>query len=391
MQVCEAYGRFALHREALTNAGVTFSDQARRLLDWTTRVVLPALLSDSKAVKNAAAPFSDPNLSHILVERSFDFPISPAPTGPPKRRSKRDKTPVKLQDNSMNSRSSSIFDSPPSLSSPSAQDQQSNSSLLAKAFAVSMMQSCVVLFSEWLAVGGAGAEEISASAIEWISIFNSNKNKSTENTENNDDTTAVGTKENYNELIPAFSRLALQLFKTAENHSLLQKLIFTIQEDDDKNGILMKTLSVLLSNIFAGNKVVAKTVRCVLDSAHEHINAHEQFTITAETAQSFRSLCPRDCGCITPALNLIMSTKHGSLELAKMVADSFLQNNAVTLSDKVLMFNAHCLAMLFDSTPESSAVYGSVIRSLDINAMDPELAFVPVLKDLVVAEVPTVN
>jgi len=361
LNVCETYGRFALHKEALSNLGITFSEQAKRLLDWTTGVVLPALLHS----ESDKTPFHDPNLSRISIEKSFDFPVSPVPTGPPKRRSKRDKTPVKFQTNKR-----SPFESPGDASSL-PQDSSNFSSILAASFAVSLMQSCVVLFSEWLAVGGAGAEAIASSAAKWAKIFDEEG------------------AQNCNELVPAFSRLAMQLCKTAENYCLLKHLLRTIQldetsgEDEDHIGPMMLVLSSLLSARGSGSASVVKTVHCVLEVAHERIGEDKNFSAVASRLLSSGSGCPKDTGCIAEALELIVSNKQGCIELTSILVDSFLHPAAV--SDNVAMFNAQCLSTICNSLSDSAVApdVSGIVRRLDVSVLNPESEAVPLLRQLV--------
>lgn len=368
-KACEAFGRFVLHKEAFSNVGVSFNEQARRLLDWTSAVVLPALLMPD----NEKLPFNDPNLSRISVEKSFDFPVSPVPTGPPKRRSKRDKTPVRMHDNKPGARHSSLFESPSSSSSasPSTQDPPF-SFVLAKAFAVSIMHSCVILFSEWLAVGGAGAEEIAAAAGNWTRLF-----KETASTEEGD---AVD-NEAIQRLVPAFCRLALQLCKTADNFSLLKSLLIAVREEDDEDGksVLKIALSTLLSTRGHSSSVV-KTVRCVLDAAHKQIETIE-FTVPVDSPQSLRSICPDNSGSVLLALKLAVSSKQGSVELVKILVDSFGQQHTAPLPDNLAIFNAHCLSMIC-SSPDSAGL-SSIVRSLDVSTLDEESKAVPVLRAIV--------
>jgi len=355
LRVCETFGRFALHKEAVSGVvGVTFSEQASLLLKWTTAVVVPALmLSDSKK-----APFNDPNLSHISVEQSFDFPVSPAVTGPARRRSKRDKTPKQF------SRGGSSFDSPGSATSDDPPF------ILANSFAISLMQSCVFLFSEWLAVGGSGSEEIAAAATSWTKIFT---------------TDAPEGSDPYKLLVPAFCRLALCLCKTAENFALLEKLILSISEEIDENekGPMQLVLASLLSTRGNDNAVVKSVIRCVLDAVYARLQAVEDFVVSADSAPSIGLICPEDeSGCVVLALRCALSSKQGSIELANSIVDSFAV--PTTMSDNEAMFNAQCLSMIHNAplNGDASPDVSSILRRLDIGRLDPETAFQPILQNL---------
>ena len=188
LKSCEAYGRFALHKEASKDGPPHFSLQARTLLDWTTDKVIP-ILTKQQGSAGAATPFGELNISRISAASASPVqPTSPSPMPPPRQRTNRNKTPVK--DGSFVSTSEEVDIS--TANDPTA--------LLSHGVAVSLLQSSCVIFSEWLAVGGSGSNVIAQSACKWCDIFATSADK-----------TALQI-----ELLPAFTRLMMELCKFSD-------------------------------------------------------------------------------------------------------------------------------------------------------------------------------
>jgi hypothetical protein len=355
LQVSEAFGRFALHKEASTNEGIKFSAQAERLLHWTTSNVVPAF-GLSVVEKN---PFTDLNLSRISPEKSYEsFPGSPVPTGPPKRRANRNSTPVRLDDGTSEpfsmrgqevSRESSVF--------------------LAHATAVSLMQSSCVIFSEWLAVGGSGSNEIAESAVKWCKIF--------ENSGQRDET--------QKELLPAFTRLAMQLCKTVQDFSLLKHLLVSCNEVVDTGSDEMpparKALSSLLSTRGTLAPVmVTKTVECVLEAAYS-FTERADFETPFELPTSMDDVWPVDKGCILSGLGSILSNKQASLEFTGLLVGNFEASAQNSLASA--LFNAKCLWILCDPSASKSATEAThIVRQLDVATLESESKLRTVVEDL---------
>jgi hypothetical protein len=354
LQVSEAFGRFALHKEASTNGGIKFSAQAERLLLWTTRYVVPAF-SLSFIEKT---PFSDLNLSRISPEKSFESfqPVSPVPTGPPKRRANRNSTPVRLDD-----RTNEPF------SMPSQTISRESSIFLARAFAVSLMHTSCIIFSEWLAVGGSGSNEIAASAAKWCKIF--------ENHEHRDET--------QKELLPAFTRLAMQLCKTVQDFSLLKHLLTSCNEvvDSDEMPPVRKALSSLLSIRGSLAPVITtSTVECVLEAAYS-FTERGTFATSFELSTSMEDMWPADEGCIVSGLGAILANKQASLELARLLVGNF--EASADTSPASALFNAKCLWILCDPSASKSAAEAThIVRQLDVTNMDSESKLGSVVKEL---------
>jgi hypothetical protein len=353
LQVSEAFGRFALHKEASTNEGIKFSAQAERLLHWTTSNVVPAF--SLSCVEET--PFKDLNLSRISPEKSFEsFPSSPVPTGPARRRANRNSTPVRLDDGT-----SQPF------SMPSQKVSKEKSVFLARAFAVSLMQSSCVIFSEWLAVGGSGSSEIAESAVKWCKIFEINGHSD----------------ETQKELLPVFTRLAMQLCKTSQDFSLLKHLLISCNEVDDTEEMppARKALASLLST--RGNLapvMVTKTVECVLEAAYS-FTERVDFETPYELPTSMADVWPADEGCIVSGLGAILSNKQASLEFTGLLVGNFKASAQNSLASA--LFNAKCLWMLCDSSVSKSATEAThIVRQLDVGNLESESKLRGVVEDL---------
>jgi hypothetical protein len=346
LRVCEAYGRFALHKEASRQKTVAFSEQAERLLQWTTVKVVPALLglsTEDRSVRMSIArtsnfPFNDPDLSSIAIEKSFDWPSSPIPTGPPRRRTNRNSTPIRF--------------------STDGDRTVVSGNVVARAFSVSLMQSSCVIFSEWLAVGGAGAGDIDISAAEWCKIFEDDDDQST--------------------LLPAFSRLAIQLCKTCEKFSLLKQLLVSCKEDEESADVILKMLSSLLAS--RGNQathIQTKTLDCVLQAAHVLLDSQED--LVYKLPESFTELWSVDRGCISAAFVAILRNKQAGLALAKCLVESFASGPSAARA----LFYAKSLWMLCDPTFSKAAKeVVATVRQIDVNSVDSESELRDVLNEL---------
>lgn len=354
LRVCEAYGRFTLHKEASLNAGINFSAEAKKLLHWTTGVVLPVLLPSSATVEKV--PFSDPNLSHISVEKSFEsFPVSPI-VGPPRRRANRNTTPVRLDGAGLSS-----FGNDTTLGSTEP--------ALARALAVSLMQSCVMIFAEWIAVGGAGAEEIAKASVEWTQLFDNNEDG-----------------EDGHNLLPGFCRLAMQLCKSAENFSLLKSLLAKAQEDADPDatGPIRSMLTSLLPKRSDTSSVAERTVQCVVEAAHEIIGS-KSLTFSTACPASIGQLWPHEGNCIVSALRAVLANKQATLVLAEMLAAQVgAETGDLAQESSQMLFDAKCLCLLCDAeaNTKSSAEVMLLVRRIDLGSLGETSTIRPLMEEL---------
>jgi hypothetical protein len=79
LKSCEAYGRFALHKEASKDGPPHFSTQVRTMLEWTTEKVIPLRIKQQGSA-GAATPFGELNISSISAASAPPVqPASPTP------------------------------------------------------------------------------------------------------------------------------------------------------------------------------------------------------------------------------------------------------------------------------------------------------------------------
>lgn len=261
VNVCECYGRFVLHKEASVHKGLDFTENAEHLLHWTTQKILPAFSTPTTSsttpnTKNDGEttivdPFNDLNISSIAVEQSFLGAYSPVATGPPKRRSNFNRTPLKMgnDDSSLRNNTNRLR-------------ENEAARYMSRAVAVSLLYSSCLLYSEWLALGCAGAQIISKSALEWGGVFHSM------------DASDADVQEEIKVLFPSFLRLATYLIISASDSSLLHLLMVKFHDYNNNNNFLpqfKKCLAVLLTShpSVQNTSPTSIVVACILNVAHE--------------------------------------------------------------------------------------------------------------------------
>lgn len=349
------FGRFALHKEAFANGSVEFSEQAKLLLHWTTAKVIPALsrLADPRS---PAVPFIDPNLSSICVEKSFDtFTSSPEPVGRPRRRVNRNRTPERLDEGL------GIFDHSP--------DAMQSTLRVGVGAAVSLLNSSCVLFSEWLAVGGAGASFVAQAAADWCRIFENSATKD----------------EMHNELAPAFWRLTMQLAKTANDYSLMKQLLIKFHDgmtgEDEASLVRTALASLLATRGNQSDEIAIGLVNCVIDAASE-ILENETSPLKFELPMSLGTLSDSENGCIISALCAILGNQSASLELARQLVERFSAH--AQESTRIALFDAKILWVLcnFEGGSKIVAEASEMVRQLNSEGVENELGkFVEELMD----------
>lgn len=334
--MCEAFGRFALHKEAFVNGtDITFNEQATTLMHWTTENLIPSF-------KAAGVPFVDPNISSIHFENSFaaSFPASPEPIRRGGRRANLNRTPERLDEGL------DMFEG-----SPSDVEVAQSAARVKRAFALSLMKNSCAIFFDWLSVGDSGAAYIAqASTEQWCNVFKSCDKSA-------DLLTALG---------PDFWRLAVQLAKTGEEFGLLKRLLSCFHEgteqiDNDISTMVRKSLSLLFSNRGPqADAIVKKTVNCAVEAAYEQMNQQGdelEYQLPISLGELWRS----DVGCIGSALMAILTNKQASLELARQLSeDRFPEHVRDESTIQLALFDAKCLSLLCDGdskvTQEASAL-----------------------------------
>lgn len=336
LKSCESYGRFALHKEASKDGPPRFSLQARTLLDWTTDRVIPVL---SKEGAGEATPFGELNISRISAASASPMqPASPSPMPPPRQRTNRNKTPER--DGSFGSVGGSVVISPKS----------DSTALLSHGVAVSLLQSSCLIFAEWLEVGGSGSDVIAESACNWCKIFSVSKDKAALQSE----------------LLPAFTRLMIELCKTGSNFSVLEKLLVScdeIESEEDGSNLTVKTVSNLLKGRDAqGTALVDGVVNAVLGAARSLIeNADLTDDETQATPLALSEVWDIEEGSVFSALSAVLSNKLASLALAQRLVARFDRDGGADDQNRVALFEAKMLWLLSASNAaEMKAVMGAL-------------------------------
>ena len=259
---CDAYGRFALHKQAALEQGevIRLSPQARTLLDWTTDRLVPALTWSSAmlpgghhAAEGELKPFPDLDLSRIsTVSSPISYPFSPSPLPPPRQRANRNFTPKRLD---------ASFEAP-SGGGPIQPNRKSGTLLTesalvtANTIALALFQSSCILFSEWIALADDGtgashdAEAICTSANKWFEILLLPSGVS------------PGLATLRPEVWVGLSKIAGQLAKVAKQFKALELLIKSSHVGNEKKeiGVVMRTC---FSSLLAGRGDPAVTIGMV--------------------------------------------------------------------------------------------------------------------------------
>lgn len=357
---CEAYGRFALHKEASKDGPPRFSLQARTLLDWTTDRVIPVLSNQGGG--GETTPFGGLNISRISAASASPVqPASPSPMPPPRQRTNRNKTPVR--DGSFGSVQGDVDISP----------KHDSTALLAHGVAVSLLQSSCLIFSEWLEVGGSGSDVIAASACSWCSIFSASKEKAALQSE----------------LLPAFTRLMVHLCKTGSDFTVLEKLIESCDEIDSENAeanVSEKTVSNLLKGRDAqGSSLTHGVVKVVLGAARSLLETQTNRGDDEDQAMpsTLAELWEMEEGSVFSALSAVMSNNQASVILAETLVARFDRQASEAEQTHVALFEAKLLWLLFEKTSGAKAAeMNAVAAALNADKFAGDGAVNGVLRNL---------
>lgn len=361
LRTCETYGRFALHKAAAAsieqnNGATTLSPQAQTLLDWTTLRVVPVLTG--RPTVASATPFRDLDLSRISTVP--DTPASPEPTPPQSKRTDRKKTPLKLDSSfqSVDQHKMTVDMDGASCFMPSVS--------FSRVAAISLLQSACVLFSEWLAVGLLGANEIAAAAAQWCVIFAAN-----------DDDEQLQT-----ELLPSFLRLSVQLGKLESNFTVLGQLMekcteSSTEENQTEEAVLVKkSIGSLLTgrNQFGSSmlkELLEEFVRAARAVIADEDDSPNQDTDMDEAPSTVQEVWGLDCGYIVPILTAVTSNKKACVTLAEMFVGD-LKGKAKddeNMSDAMMLFQVRCLWFLCEHASDATGVQKVIRTNLsDTNA-----------------------
>ena len=344
LKSCEAYGRFALHKEASKDGPPRLSMQARTLLDWTTDRVIP-VLSKQIAGEMVMTPFGELNISRIsAASTSPVHPASPSPMPPPRQRTNRNSTPGR----------DSFCSVEEEIDITAKND---STALLAHGVAVSLLQTSCVIFSEWLAVGGSGSDVIAASACNWCKIFSVSKDKTLQS-----------------ELLPAFTRLVIQLCKTSSNFSVLEKLIASCDEIETEEGDSVD-LTTTVSNLLKGrddqgNALADGIVTAVLGAASLLLANSVRIDEAPQAMPlALSELWDIEEGSVFSSLSAVLSNKAAAMILAQKLVARFASDGAAADQTQQALFEAKLLWLLCDKISGSNAeeIKAVVVRGLHEN------------------------
>lgn len=270
LRVCETYGRFVLHQAASTDEqNLTLTPQTMNLLRWMSVKVLPALKEVEAPPDSCdtSMPFNDPDLSTIAVEQSFaDWPASPIPAGPPRRRRDTKTTPSRVE-----------VGKRPSLGPE-----------IAHALATSLVQVACVVFSEWLVVtGGVGGTKIDEQVSEWFSVVANDPS-----------------------LVAVMSRLAFQLARSCDQYMLLEQILL---KGGESNGVVQKMVSTLSGPL---SKNQLKLVEVVLETGKR---VYRPVNDDTNHCSSWDELWANPSSAMAAAWNTIVSNRPSVAVLTNLV------------------------------------------------------------------------
>ena len=349
LRTCEAYGRLALHQVALSNKDgpMPFSQHARLLLQWTTDWVVPVFTQPDPSSNAVATPMQDLELSRISNATLTPMFASPAPH--------------QLAINSC---------TPKHLGSAVSQLSIDNgflgrpTNMVAEQASISLFHSTCLIFSEWVAVGGGGADEIATAATEWSSLFGCHNQRRTSGSQ----TSQV------QEVLPAFLRLAFQICKShddtrvlgallcteiagisSEAKTMTQKAVASLLRFRDSDSVL---LQMVVDVAEAALCLQGKNTSC---SDDEKENSELEDSIEdddPETPTSWETVWQWTNGLVPAALTGLVSNKHASLLFASRLAGIVRQEQGPSL------LAAKCLWFMSSCSPTRAAVQ-SMMNTLE--------------------------
>lgn len=325
MDVCETFGRFILHKDAFASgAGQVTDSNFKELLQWMTDAVLP-ILATSSGTDNL--PFIDPDLSRISMEKSFDGRVSsPMPSGPPRRRSNRNSTPVRLDANES------------SFTGLGTLQPVHHVSEISRAVAISLLHSNLILLAERVAIEPSEVGVVERAALQWLSAANSD-----------DDLSML------DKLRTAFSQLAFSLCKYSSSFTILVNVMTKLGEwDDDGDRDVSEVILKLLSN----RTLISSTAVSILDAAHLLLDEEESTNLGLPGG--FNDLLASERGCVRSALKVAFASKAACFELANRCIVALDKQEHV---ESIQLFHAKLLFLLCDENHSKfAAEIGEKVR-----------------------------
>lgn len=354
LTACESYGRLALHKQAATaNGDMHLNDQAKTMMMWITNRIIPAF---EKGRQEAAPGIAELDISRISTVRTST--LSMAPPGPifspPDSESSRPSGSNIAGSNEKRHSITFLSD-----------DDVQEASVYAKASAISLVSSATIIFSEWLAVGGLGGNDIAFHATKWSDMLSLSANDA------QDDENLPLARDG---LLPAFCRLTVQLVKCRSNvDKLLQSMLKScddIEEGGPEQSIIKKSVVAMLNiqaqqsggDDAASNGIVPAILElsrlCALVDDNEDVpetvvDLFDDKACNLAVRTAFSAACTNNFGCFA----LVNCVSH---HISKFVAE---HNESADLDGKgSIAFDLKCLIVVSSSTALSKGVNGRKIK-----------------------------
>ena len=407
VSVCEVFGRFTLHNAFVMAAEqgpeVGFNMQSSHLLEWATSHVLPALLP-----KAAGAPLQELDLSRIsflnesMVSLEGDDgvlsePQTPgfaSPLAPPRKKGNRNATPERLE---------GAFDDISLKKNGKRKDSKiipgDSTLILVRALATNLLRTSCNVCVDWLAAtGGAGSNDILKAALTWCSIFELEvANGDKENPKQN----KIEHKQVQIDLLPALTRLGIELGKSAGETELFKQLLLhtvdiceeTADGYNELEDKLSSHIGSTVSTLLRSNATEA-TVDAVLAAVYKTVErlgkdkASNSDDISVEMPSSMVEVLvggddsddfTGSVVVLASALQAVASHKNGSVVLAEHLLENleFHSRSRGKAEDEgdeeiqsedmaVLLFESRCLWLISDSSAcRDSPRIKNVLQKLD--------------------------
>jgi len=219
-------------------------------------------------------------------------PLSPLVVPPPRRRSNLNGTPSKLDSSFANMENHGgkqyVLDG-----SPKATTNE-------HAMVISLLKSAFNVFSEWLALGGSGVEEITKNINEWKHIFQSNVN-------------GIDAR---SELFPSYCRLGAIVANQFSNYEILKDAMTSTVNfvgDSGADDCIKSTVAYLVS---AKSTNAVKTTELVTLS----LELLEEDENNSEDMETFNGFIEHQISSVQAVLQAIMSTSNGVVSFADAVS-----------------------------------------------------------------------
>ena len=318
-----------MHKEAQRRGEEGFNRQAKRLLGWTSEIVVPAMLG----AQSSETELRDLDLSHI--SNVSDSTIM--------RASLSTLSNLRKSPNKVVNRTSALldqtFDDPPVF--------------LVSSLARSLLQLSCVVFAEHLAVGGSCLDEVEKSAVGWCQVF---------------DDKYCDTEDNRSlvkrELLPGFLRLATQLCRYGMRFDLLRKIFVQCSEASMGDDIVMvrKAVAALLAATSrGGSKLTERVIDNFLLTVDELIEEDDR-PLPGHSIRNANDVWSHPKGCLSTVLEAIVSNENASLLLARNLVVRLASSEVESGARQC--YETRCLSLLIKVT-KSSSTMATIVTDLE--------------------------